>query len=60
MSKPTAVDPEFDPSGIPGAVNPATGLHHPGHSALDMAETAELDEVLHDAALRDSVLRTPR
>lgn len=36
------------------------GMHRPQHGECDSEETACLDEVLHDAALRDSVLRTPR
>ena len=36
------------------------GMHRPEHGEFDSEETACQDEVLHDAALRDSVLRTPR
>ena len=39
--------------------SPAT-MHRPNHSALDMTDVAAHDEVQHDAALRDSALRTPR
>lgn len=37
-----------------------TGMHRPGHSALDTIETAALDEAQHEAALRNSALRVPR
>ena len=37
-----------------------TGMRRPGHSESDSEETAFADEIRHDAALRDSVLRTPR
>jgi hypothetical protein len=42
-----------------GAPQPP-GMHHPRHSVLDTIETTALDEVQHENALRDSVLRTPR
>lgn len=37
-----------------------TGMHHPAHGVLDNADIAGHDEVDHDAALRDSALRTPK
>jgi hypothetical protein len=37
-----------------------TGMHRPGHCESDTEGTACLDEILHDAALRDSSLRVPR
>ena len=37
-----------------------TGMHHPAHGVLDNADIAGHDEVDHDAALRDSSLRTPK
>jgi len=43
-----------DQHGIPA------GMHQPAHGPLDTIETTAADEVLHDAALRDSTLRTPR
>ncbi|HEY9130393.1 MAG TPA: hypothetical protein VIM98_01450 [Dyella sp.] len=43
----------------PTEIVPAVPAHNQ-HHVLDTIETAELDEVLHDAALRDSVLRVPR
>jgi hypothetical protein len=39
--------------------SPAT-MHRPNHSALDMTDVAAHDEVQHESALRESVLRTPR
>jgi hypothetical protein len=38
----------------------ATGMHRPEHGVLDAIETAVHDEVLHDAALRQSAVRKPR
>ena len=37
-----------------------TGMHGRLHGEFDSEETAYQDEVRHDTALRDSVLRTPR
>ncbi|AIF47532.1 hypothetical protein [Dyella japonica] len=37
-----------------------TGMHHPAHGELDNVDIAGHDEVDHDAALRDSSLRTPK
>jgi len=37
-----------------------TGMHHPAHGVLDNVDIAGHDEVDHDAALRDSILRTPK
>lgn len=39
---------------------PPTAMRHPPHSVLDGADIAGHDEVDHEAALRDSILRTPR
>jgi hypothetical protein len=39
--------------------SPST-MHRPNHSPLDMADVAAHDEAQHEAALRDSALRTPR
>jgi hypothetical protein len=47
-------------STTPEVTHSPTGMHRPEHSEFDTEETACQDEVLHDAALRDSVLRTPR
>lgn len=38
----------------------AGGMHRPTHSAVDTIDIAAADDVLHDAALRDSALRVPR
>ena len=43
----------------PTEVVPSTPPHT-SHNVLDTIETAALDEVLHEAALRDSALRVPR
>lgn len=37
-----------------------SAMHRPKNGVLDTEETACLDEVLHEAALRDSALRAPR
>lgn len=59
MSKPSDIDSESTLAGEPvgGA---AKGLKHPTHSMLDAIEIVEFDEVLHETALRESTLRTPR
>ncbi|WP_266170502.1 hypothetical protein [Dyella subtropica] len=41
-------------------IDSPTAMQRPRHSALDTIETAALDEVQHEAALRESVLRSPR
>jgi hypothetical protein len=35
-------------------------MHHPTHSPLDTIDIAGADDVLRDAALRNSSLRVPR
>jgi hypothetical protein len=35
-------------------------MHRPAHSPLDTIDIAATDDALHDAALRNSTLRTPR
>jgi predicted nucleotidyltransferase len=41
-------------------IPPATSRHPPGHGLMDNVEVAAMDEVQHEAALRDSALRAPR
>jgi len=41
------------------AVSPGS-MHRPAHSPLDTTDIAATDDVLHDAALRNSTLRVPR
>lgn len=43
----------------PTEIVPAVPAHNQ-HHVLDTIETAALDEVQHEAALRDSALRVPR
>ena len=43
----------------PTEVVPST-TPHTSHNVLDTIETAALDELQHEAALRDSALRVPR
>lgn len=54
-SDPTALEGETSNPTVPPAPP-----HPPGHSVLDTLEIAALDEILHEAALRNSSLRTPR
>ncbi|WP_266158440.1 hypothetical protein [Dyella silvatica] len=57
---PTPTDPTaIEGQTSDGSVPPATP-HPPGHNVLDTLEIAALDEILHEAALRNSSLRTPR
>jgi hypothetical protein len=44
----------------PDVSHSPTGMHRPLHGEFDSEETAYQDEVQHDTALRESVLRTPR
>lgn len=60
MSATGTMNADFNNGATSEAANPTTGMHRPGHSELDTEETACLDEVLHEAALRESVLRIPR
>ncbi|WP_114239282.1 hypothetical protein [Dyella sp. C9] len=41
-------------------VPPAAPRHLPVHGLLESIDVATEDELLHEAALRDSCLRTPR
>ncbi|MFC5741562.1 hypothetical protein [Dyella tabacisoli] len=54
-----------DPNALEGdtsdiTVPPVAQRHPQGHGVLDTLEIAALDEILHEAALRDSALRPPR
>lgn len=60
MSTKTTVDAELDKSGAAEATTSPTGMHRPPHCVHDTEETACFDEVRHEAALRESVLRSPR
>ncbi|WP_139350249.1 hypothetical protein [Rhodanobacter sp. C03] len=60
MSTKATVDADLNKSGMAETTTSPTGMHRPPHCALDTEETACLDEVLHEAALRESMLRTPR
>ncbi|WP_458069946.1 hypothetical protein [Rhodanobacter sp. BL-MT-08] len=53
------VDPDLANT-PPEVSHSPTGMHHPLHGELNSEETAYQDELQHDSALRDSVLRTPR
>ncbi len=50
---------DLNKSGPTEAVPPAATPHN-SHNVLDTIETAALDELQHEAALRDSALRVPR
>ena len=55
---PTTAVPDGDLSDV--TISP-THVHHPaGHSVADTLDIAGHDEVDHETALRDSVLRVPR
>jgi hypothetical protein len=56
---PPATDEQSNITPDVGRSSP-TGMQRPQHGECDSEETACLDDVLQDAALRDSVLRTPR
>jgi hypothetical protein len=55
----TPPDPTLEGETSDPTVSPAPP-HPPAHSVLDTLEIAALDEILHEAALRNSSLRTPR
>jgi hypothetical protein len=60
MSTNTTADANGNNGDTAGVTISPTGMHRPGHSASDTEETACLDEILHEAALRESTLRSPR
>ena len=49
-----------DPSQPAGDAAKHPLRHPPGHGLLNNEEVAAQDELQHEAALRDSALRTPR
>jgi hypothetical protein len=53
-------DPESTPESAPEAPVSPGSMHRPAHSPLDTIDIATTDDVLHDAALRNSSLRVPR
>ena len=54
---PTDAVPDGDDTEI---TVPPTTMRHPAHGVMDNVDIAGHDEVDHEAALRDSTLRTPR
>jgi hypothetical protein len=60
MSTKPAADNTIEKDGAGDTPAHPGGMHRPRHSALDTEDVAAHDEVLHEAALRDSALRTPR
>jgi hypothetical protein len=60
MSTHSTTDADANPGDMTDVTISPTAMHRPGHCPLDNAEIAATDEVMHDMALRDSVLRTPR
>jgi hypothetical protein len=60
MSTKPVADTTIDKEGANETPASPGSMHRPGHSALDTEDVAARDEVLHEAALRDSCLRTPR
>ncbi len=60
MIKTITTDSDAAAGELADAAIPASAMHHPKHCVLDTLETAALDELQHEAALRDSALRPPR
>lgn len=60
MNTKATADADPNKNGVALVTTSSTGMHRPPHCVLDTEETACLDEVQHDAALRESMLRTPR
>lgn len=60
MSKTIAADSDSFQGNAAASTVPASTMHRPQHGVLDTAETAAFDEILHEAALRESALRPPR
>jgi hypothetical protein len=57
-NKPADTEPSTESA--PDAPVPSGNMHRPAHSPLDTIDIAATDDVLHDAALRNSSLRVPR
>jgi hypothetical protein len=53
-------DTESSTESTPDAPVPPGSMHRPAHSSLDTIDIAATDDVLHEAALRNSSLRVPR
>jgi hypothetical protein len=53
-------DTQSSTKSAPDAPVSPGSMHHPAHSPLDTIDIAATDDVLHDAALRNSSLRVPR
>jgi hypothetical protein len=60
MSTNTTADISGNKDGMADVAISPTGMHRPGRGASDSEGTACLDEIQHDAALRESTLRLPR
>jgi hypothetical protein len=60
MSTNIIIDVNGNKDGMADAAISPTGMHRPGHGASDSEGTACLDEIQHEAALRESILRVPR
>lgn len=60
MTTKPAADTTIDKAGVSDTAGSSSGMHGPHHCTPEMADVAAHDEVLHDAALRESSLRVPR
>ena len=60
MSTNASTDVDGNKDGMADVTISPTGMHRPGHGASDSEGTACLDEIQHEAALRESILRVPR
>ena len=60
MSTNATIDVNGSKDGMADVAISPTGMHRPGHGASDSEGTACLDEIQHEAALRESTLRVPR
>jgi hypothetical protein len=60
MSTNASTDVNGNKDGMADVTISPTGMHRPRHGASDSEGTACLDEIQHEAALRESILRVPR
>ncbi|WP_449428828.1 hypothetical protein [Rhodanobacter umsongensis] len=60
MNTKATADADLNKSSTAEVATSPTGMHRPPRCALDTEETACFDEVQHEAALRESMLRVPR
>ncbi|MFC3653134.1 hypothetical protein ACFONN_16360 [Dyella humi] len=60
MTTKPAADTTIDKAGTSDTAGSSGSMHVPHHGSQEMADVAAHDEVLHDAALRESSLRVPR